>query len=150
LGFVKGFVPRSIIDKIKKYMLISMPATSSLRGLRMSNDKITEEDFEKMTTREKAKRYAEDVLKTEKEVKKDNFSGKFYRYNFLMGNGSLGYPMGRPSDLGKAVQRISKNLGLFVGWNMENSYADFSGKITKEMVEQESYPIWEDYDKRSK
>jgi len=112
--------------------------------------KITAEEFEKMTTQEKAKHYAEDVLKTEKEVERDGYSKKFYRYNFLMGNGSLGYPIGRPSALGRAVQRIAKNLGLDVSWNMEWSYADFNGKITKEMVEQESYPIWEDHDKRPK
>lgn len=110
----------------------------------MAKDKITTtaEELAVMPLDEKIKRYAEDVMKTEEEYTENNRTA--YRYDFLFGAGSLGYPIGQSSPAGRKVKTIAGKLGLQVWWNMENSYANFNGKITQKSIEEEFRPIWEE------
>ncbi len=105
---------------------------------------ITPEELDKMSLSEKTKRYAADVVETERSLEKD-----WYAYDFLLGNGSLGYPF-KPSKIGLAVERVAGQLGLSVAWNMENSWAKFEGRITPEAVEEAFYPIWEESERMKK
>ena len=108
----------------------------------------THEELREMTTDEKIERYASDVIGTgteELDKEKGNIS---FQYDFLFGAGSLGYPFGKSSPVGEAVKKIANDLGLLVWWNMENSYANFSGKITQEVVAKHFRPIWEESDRQ--